>query len=170
MKILVFSDSHGKPAALKKAIELHPDARGIIHAGDGIKDLDLIENKPPVIAQVKGNFEDAVYSARNADSSCVIDVDDVRIFVSHGHRYNVSFGMTNLIYAARENKADLVIFGHTHVKYNKYVPCDEDTFRKTNGIFLFNPGSISRPRDSLYPSYGILEIRNRDILLSHGTV
>ena len=40
MKILIFSDSHGRSANMLKAIEYHPDAETLLHLGDGTDDLN----------------------------------------------------------------------------------------------------------------------------------
>ena len=88
----------------------------------------------------------------------------------HGHRQFVNVGHQNLIYSAIEQNADIALYGHTHCKFNKYIPSDELAFNCNKGLYIFNPGSISRPRDGIYPSYGIIEIQENGILLSHGNI
>ena len=57
--------------------------------------------------------------------------------LTHGHNYNVNYGLMNLSYKAEEENAQIVLYGHTH-RYNvDYI----------NNIFFLNPGSVSRPRD-----------------------
>jgi putative phosphoesterase len=52
------------------------------------------------------------------------------------------------------NEADIVIFGHSH----------KDYINTTDKPYLFNPGSITLPRNSLMQkSYGIIEIANQEI-------
>ena len=71
MKILVFSDSHGKYDNMQKAVNLHPDAKYILHLGDGISDLEHI-NTDKKIHKVNGNFEDSFFILRSASSfECV---------------------------------------------------------------------------------------------------
>ena len=56
--------------------------------------------------------------------------------------------------------ADIVLFGHTHERLEKYIPTDD------GGFYLFNPGSIG----GFKPSYGIINIADSGILLSHGSL
>ncbi len=53
-----------------------------------------------------------------------------------------------LIKEGRKKGVNIILFGHTHVGMEKNV----------RGITLFNPGSITLPRDGKGPSYGVLEI------------
>lgn len=168
MKILVFSDSHGRSEGLKKAIAMHPDAEYIIHAGDGKDDLKNVENRPEILVSVNGNSEDSFPWSKSNSDFALAEVGGKRIFVTHGHKYFVSFGLDRVIYTALENKADILIYGHTHIKYNRYVPNSAEDGEDAGGVYVFNPGSASRPRDCITPSYGIIDIRGDDILLSHG--
>ena len=54
-----------------------------------------------------------------------------KIFITHGHLYNVKYTLNNLYYAAREKNADIVCFGHTHNPMSEYV----------DGLYVLNPGS-----------------------------
>ena len=71
--------------------------------------------------------------------------------------------------AARERSADIVLFGHTHLPYEAYIASDSE---EEKSVWLFNPGSMSKPREGK-PSYGIIDIfvrsGKRSVLLSHGT-
>ena len=58
--------------------------------------------------------------------------------------------------AAKENNCNIALFGHTHEKYYSY----ED------GLHLFNPGSIGSGYGGA--SYGVINITDKGILLSHG--
>ena len=169
MKILVFSDSHGNPANISRAIKMHPDAELLLHLGDGINDLYKIQESYPSykIVTVYGNFEDSFFVKTDGKTSDCIVANGKKIFLCHGHRYSVGFSKQNLIYAALEQDADIALFGHTHVKYNEYISPEMLNTDAKKGLYLFNPGSISRPRDSIYASFGILEIRDNGILLSH---
>lgn len=171
MKILVFSDSHGTPAYMQKAVDMHPDANMIIHTGDGLKDLELLKNTPKNVFSINGNFEDTFFFGQKDTDRKVIEVCGKRILICHGHRQNVSHSFQKLIYSALEDNADVAVFGHTHVKFNSYIPKEQFAFPSDkDGIYLFNPGSISRPRDCTTPSFGLIEIENNGILLSHGII
>ncbi len=164
MKILVFSDSHGNCVNMQKAVDMHPDARYILHLGDGINDLDMLKTGNIKTYTVNGNFEDGFFSAKKGLPFQCVEIEGKKIFMCHGHRQKVGFGLQNLYYTALENGADIALYGHTHVKYNKYTPLEE------KGLHIFNPGSISRPRDNIYSSYGIIDIQKNGVLLSHGLI
>ncbi|MBR5313844.1 MAG: YfcE family phosphodiesterase, partial [Clostridia bacterium] len=114
MKILVFSDSHGKYTNIRKAADMHPDAQYILHLGDGAGDLALACTASQKTYTVNGNLEDMFYSCKNNPSSQCIEIEGKRIFMCHGHRQNVNFGLLNLQLNALENDADVALFGHTH--------------------------------------------------------
>jgi len=42
MKCLIFSDSHGNPTYMKRAIAKNPDAEVIFFLGDGISDAESL--------------------------------------------------------------------------------------------------------------------------------
>ena len=173
MKILIFSDSHGRSANMLKAIEYHPDAEILFHLGDGTDDLKDVSEKYPSlpVKYVKGNKEDCLFTNRNDNPFLVERVGNKIIYLCHGHRHNVSYTEQSLIYSAICHNADIVLYGHTHVKENKYLPdVSQDENGEKKGLYVFNPGSISRPRDGLSPSYGIIEIRSDGVLLSHGLI
>jgi putative phosphoesterase len=81
-----------------------------------------------------------------------------RFLLIHGHQY-WSWNETKWYEKLREfgvtNKADIVIFGHSH----------KDFIDTTHKPFLFNPGSISLPRKASFEkSYGIIEIDDKQNL------
>ena len=47
MKILVFSDSHGKADTMCRVIEAHPAATHILFCGDGLRDVAFLEEQYP---------------------------------------------------------------------------------------------------------------------------
>lgn len=170
MKILVVSDSHGRSSGIAKVLKMHQDAHYLIHLGDGIDDLkDLSTPDSIQMITVNGNREDGFFSLKKAPPFSLLEVLGKKLFICHGHRYNVNHSMQNLYLAAKEQDADIALFGHTHFKHNEYVPPLE-TEDSQKGIYLFNPGSISAPRDDLFPSFGLIDIRESGILLSHGII
>lgn len=171
MKILVFSDSHQYNRLLKSAIEMHLNAGTvdcIFYLGDGVKDINGLYPQIP-ICYVDGNYEEYVtgfIDRKKLKSEVIVDFMGFRFFLTHGHRYSVKSTFDNLINAARGKNADIVLFGHTHEQYYKYLPPESDSDKP---MYIFNPGSISRPRDNKF-SYGIIEIQKENILITHATV
>jgi len=91
----------------------------------------ILANIPMITVRGNGDFLRTDY---NFDE--VVEVKGKKIFLTHGHRYNVKQGIMNLYYKALELNADLVLFGHTH------IPIVE----KIDGITIMNPGSPTFPR------------------------
>ena len=132
MKVLVFSDSHGKIENMLAIIdEQMPDA--VIHLGDHTEDAQAISECFDVcVYSVSGNsFGDMV---SDVPVSRVIELMGHRLYLCHGHEHNVKSSYLSLSYAASEHGAELALFGHTH------IPCDEEY----NGVRLINPGSVSK--------------------------
>lgn len=171
MKILVFSDSHQRNSYMKTAIDTHIKMGGIdciFHLGDGVADLECLSPQIPV-CYVDGNFEEYITNyikRKELRTEACIEFGGFKFFLTHGHRYGVKSSLENAIYSAKQKGADVLIFGHTHEKFLKYLPAEND---EDKPIHVFNPGSISRPRDNAF-SYGVIEIRDNNILFSHGTV
>ncbi len=156
MQIIVMSDSHGKYSALEKVILSHTDADWIIHLGDGERELDNFCSKHPVIApkivRIAGNCD--YYSIQ--PDQFVLPALEHRIFAAHGHKYGVNFSLEQMKKAAEKHGCDIVLYGHTHVRCNKF----ED------GFYIMNPGSASIPRDGNKPSFGLIDISDKGILMN----
>ena len=159
MKCLIFSDSHGNPFYMKRAIDRNPDAEVIFFLGDGISDAEAlaIDDKCRMWIAVKGNCDfSSFFCNRPLNKTEEITLEAKKIMITHGDVYGVKGGLENLSIAARSRGADIVLFGHTHMPHESF--CD--------GLYLFNPGSISKPQYS----FGVLTITEKGALLSHGAV
>ena len=149
MKLLVFSDSHGAPSSLLKAVQMHRGkCDAIIFTGDGLRDLSVLEEKYPEIPifKVKGNCD---LGAFDAESELVLNFDGIKILIIHGHNHGAKYGYERILYYAREIEADAVLFGHTHVPYDCIYEIDGKK------IHLFNPGSIATER-----TFGVVNTAN----------
>lgn len=143
MKILITSDSHGLEKELLELVERHKhDVETFIHCGDSELASDSAEMTPYLA--VKGNCDsDAHY--RN---DLITEVDSIKVFVTHGHLYNVKMTAMNLLYKAEECAANIICFGHTHVA---------GSFKEGDHIFI-NPGSLRLPRNIEEKTYVICDI------------
>lgn len=142
LRIAVFSDTHGEVASMIKIIKkIKPDKT--VHLGDTIRDAkEVVKSiKSLEVACVSGNNDFLL----NAPKEINFEVDRIKIFACHGHVYNVKNGLSLILNAAKERKADVVLFGHTHKALNEYQ----------NGVLLFNPGSLSNYGRK---SYGVIDI------------
>ena len=140
MKILVFSDSHRSiDPMLAAARREKPDQ--ILHLGDHESDAlrlrELLPNTP--ILYVPGNCD----PGSEAPQTVMPVLDGVHLMLTHGHRYQVKFGLLRLGLAAAEAGVQAALFGHTH------QPCTE----MFEGVLLLNPGAVGGRRGT----YGILE-------------
>ncbi len=146
-RILVFSDTHGDYGEALDIFDRILGVTGVIHLGDYVKDAEKIENYvyPVPVYFVSGNND---YMSP-FPSEKIIELGGKRIFLTHGHRYVSYSDISRLITEGERQKADIVLYGHTHIPF----------YERKNGIIYANPGSISHPRNS-DESYGVLEIEN----------
>lgn len=144
MKIGIVSDTHGSYKEVANSlIENNVDV--IIHLGDFSddgRDIGNLTNKP--IYFVRGNND---YVATDEPSELLINIGGIDFFITHGHKYNVYSGLTNLKFRAKASGAQVVLFGHTHV-YSKEI---------SDNILFLNPGSPSYPRFSDKKGYVIFD-------------
>lgn len=149
MRILVASDAHGRALPVEKAIEnLKPDK--LIYLGDGadrIEELSYIYDDIDFYI-VGGNCD---FGDRKLADELV--VCKKKIFFTHGHMYDVSFGLDKLLAASKARGADIVLYGHTHVAYEQYI----------DGIYVLNPGSPTSPRQGKC-SVGFIDITDKGIV------
>jgi len=152
MKILLFSDSHGYTLNMVKAANKYDDIDMIIHLGDFLKDIFKLkeEIKKPVYEFVAGNND----WTKDYPSEKLIIAERKRIFITHGHIYNVKNNYKRIISKGITLNADAVFFGHTHKT--------EEFFY--NNMLILNPGSISLPMDSDRPTYCVIEIKEGRII------
>ena len=145
MRVVVFSDTHGKTDRLGEAILQQPRADCFIHLGDFAGDMEEAKYDFPdkVFYYVPGNCD--IASPLPAEGELVLC--GKRIFYTHGHRYYVKGGYTRIIGEAVARRADILLFGHTHVPYTAYE----------NGLYIMNPGSLSHPAVG-GPTYGVVDI------------
>ncbi len=146
MKILLLSDSHGHTEKILSVLERHRDIVYAVHLGDYGTDMDIARKAFPLL------LTEAVQGNNDRSSACspekILQLEGKRIFLTHGHGYNVGRSLAPLIAQARRMEAEVAAFGHTH------VPLVE----QRDGILLINPGCLYRPRSLHGLTYALLEI------------
>ena len=168
MKILVFSDSHGGTAYIRAALAAHRGSTDLVYfLGDGIRDItDVLADFPEIPRViVTGNCDSALTLAAcgiDAPTEDVRCADGLRVLALHGHTARVKWGYDPLIYRASEVRADIVLFGHTHIPENRFVNDPDGTARR---ILLFNPGSVGT---GMTHSYGVIYVVGGQISADHG--
>lgn len=154
MKVLVISDTHRNIQHVNPIIKMCKEKGGIkaiIHCGDNIDDAkDIQRNYPEIpVYMVPGNCD---FGSMGSTSS-LVEIEGVPILVTHGHRHHVKYNYEELYIDAKAHEAKLVCFGHTH------CACKE----KKDAIFIVNPGSLSEPRDTMYPSFALLDLEKGQV-------
>ncbi|MFC2316214.1 MAG: YfcE family phosphodiesterase [Selenomonas massiliensis] len=151
MKIGIVSDSHGNTSVFETMLAV-PGAREAelwLHAGDFAPDADDLEIlSGRRVARVLGNcdlFMDGVYD------ETVVEAAGHRIFLTHGHLFNVRFDTMMLAEAARTAGADIAVYGHTHIALEEH-----------GDVTVLNPGSIARPRDAARGSFMLVDLRENE--------
>jgi putative phosphoesterase len=148
MNLLIFSDTHNRTSSMHHVINsLITQTDIIIHLGDNIEDINFFEQSYPTIPfyAVPGNCD---YNTEKNDK--IIEINKKRIFLTHGHEYNVKFKLDKLKKAAADYNADACFFGHSHDAHLEWY---------NNTLFL-NPGSISYPRGRYGVSYAFVNIHD----------
>ena len=154
MKILAFSDSHGRSELMHYTISiLRDEIDMVLFLGDCVDDfIDLQYIFPEKYFYfVSGNCDFHHYEPTDS----IITALGKKIYITHGHNYGVKLGQRNIVNAAKKKGADVCLYGHSHAP---------KAFLK-QGIYFMNPGSISLPRDTRYPTYGIIDIEEDKISL-----
>ena len=146
----VVSDSHGDRDRLSNimmALE-YKKAEGVIHLGDGFRDMEPFEKAFPQVWQVAGNCDFC-----SAGRQELIRLSGMPVLITHGHGYMVKSTLDLLCDEAVSLGARAALFGHTHEPFTEY----------RNGVLLLNPGSAREGRyavlripDNGYPEADLL--------------
>ncbi|RSL32592.1 metallophosphoesterase [Salibacterium salarium] len=140
MKCLIISDSHGSEDELQEVIERHRSTvDAIFHCGDS-----ELKHSSPILHDtypVQGNVDiPGEFPEDRAE-----DVKGTRVYITHGHLYNIKMTHVPLSYRAEEKGARMALFGHSHVP----------TAFEDNGVIFVNPGSLMQPRSRPEQTYAL---------------
>lgn len=130
MRVLVVSDTHRDRWALQKAILAQPKAEVVVHLGDGEQEaLEAKRSFPEKqFYMVRGNCD----WGSGLHAHMMVELAGKKLFLTHGYAENVKAGVDEVIRAAQERGADILLFGHTHEALTDYV----------DGLYIMNPGSL----------------------------
>src|SRR5450756_889292 len=119
MHILVVSDSHGNTSNLKEAMLRHPEVTRVLHCGDGEADVAALSAAYPSVRfdAVRGNCDLGALLPLQR----LLRIAGRRIFMTHGHSYSTKYGVELLLEQGRKERADVVLFGHTHRRPVSYT-------------------------------------------------
>ncbi len=142
VRMLAVSDTHGDRRSLYRLLDLHPEARYLLHLGDGASDAEsLLLPETVTRLSVAGNCD---FSSSYPDEH-EVNIGKVSLFLTHGHRYGVKHGLEPLEAEARRRLVSMALFGHTHQPLVHY----------DSGLYLVNPGSLR-----FGGTYAIIDIAN----------
>lgn len=141
MKILVASDSHGDSNILNDLRNERFDVTYFLHLGDSCIPKYLLDS----YCAVRGNC-DFIDLPKFKE----IEIEGLKIHMEHGDGFRLNFDKEKYI---KELNCDIFLSGHTHKKLAT----------KVGDTYVFNPGSLTRPRDGEKGSYLILEVENKEL-------
>ena len=128
-RIIVLSDSHGNGKGIEELLPLMAENDYVIHLGDGAADMREARTLyPEKVYSCGGNCD--FFSPLPDDG--VLEVEGVRIYFCHGHKYGVKSHLYALAIAAKERDCSVALYGHTHVA----------NITEVDGVTLINPGSL----------------------------
>jgi uncharacterized protein len=161
MKLFFISDIHGSLFYLEKVLKHFEKDKFdfIINLGDslyhGPRNPLPKDYNPSQVAEILNKYKNKMLAVRgNCDSEVdqmlikfpmmsdysIILYEKKRLFLTHGHIFNAN----NL---PELSVGDVLIHGHSHIP----------TAEKIDNIYIFNPGSVSLPKENNPNSFGILE-------------
>ena len=163
MKYIIASDLHGSAEHIEKLVEAFRREKGdflillgdILYHGprnhlpeayDTKEAAALLNELGEYIVCVRGNCDAEVDQAMLdfpvlSDSGFVVTEAGLRLFITHGHRYNP-------IEPPKLPAGAVMLSGHTHVPAS---------FASEEGVWFLNPGSVSIPKNGSPHSYMTLE-------------
>lgn len=149
MKVLIVSDTHGRNHNLLKTLERVSPIDLIIHLGDFEGGEEYIRSITPCPIEIVAGNND-FYNTLPKEK--VLQIGKYKVMITHGHRYGVNFSLSGLMELAKENNADIVMFGHTHVP----------VIDLSDTVWFINPGSLALPRQhTRIPTFIIMDIDSR---------
>lgn len=153
MRLLVTTDSHGRKGNIFDIFEMHIDDTdlflnlGDCSSGADLEEAELYFKNKLRLKKAAGNCD--FYSTDPLIKT--IDFGGKKILFCHGHTLYVKHGIERLVEEAKSQKADIALFGHTHIPFYQLI----------DGIHFFNPGAAADG------CYGMIDITNNGIMCIH---
>lgn len=148
VRIGLLGDTHGELRSARLLLGRMGKIDLLLHTGDYYDDAMQLarwpELKGVVVHGVLGNGDYLLDGPRQI----TLDLQGHRLWLVHGHQHEVKRTLARLDHEAQRLKADVVVFGHTHVS---------GVFQQ-HGLLLVNPGSPGFPRGAAPGSAAVLEI------------
>ena len=162
MKLMIASDIHGSAFWCRRLLEVfdREGADRLLLLGDilyhGPRNALPEEYAPMEVAAMLNERSGSVFGVRG---NCDAEIDQMVLQFPMMADYGLLFAGTHAVFAThghlwhKENlpplrAGDVLLHGHTH------VPCWE---KSGEGVFIFNPGSVSIPKEDTPRGYLILD-------------
>ena len=127
MRILILSDTHGNYPLALKAVEEYDMYDQVVHLGDEVEDALMLEQiTGRHIVKVAGNCD---YMTSQPRELCIV-LGSTRVLITHGDKYQVKSGLARLHRKALQERAHVVLYGHSH----------RASIDTVGGILFVNPG------------------------------
>lgn len=126
---VILSDTHGNVKGIDKLFSLFGENDYILHLGDGCNDIRGVRSAyPEKVYACGGNCD--FFSALPEEGE--IEIEQVKIFYCHGHKYGVKSDLHALAKEAKRRRCDVALYGHTH----------RALITEIDGVTLINPGAL----------------------------
>ncbi len=136
-KIIILSDTHKNLELLRAVSPRFDECDYVVHLGDYVSDMTEYKEKlGGKLHMVRGNGD---FTLAVPDEK-VLEIDGVKLFLTHGHRYNVKATRVNVGFEAYGKSCSAALFGHTH----------RAEITEFEGIKLINPGSFHRSPSGVF--------------------
>lgn len=147
-KILIVSDSHGAIRKLDAIVRHEEPFDVLVHCGDGVNDLSHITVPGSTrVLKVTGNVD--ISHGYIFERILIEELYGRRIMITHGDLFRVERDMAMMLEEGILQEADIICFGHTHMKFFRNGP-----------VALFSPGPANEG------CYGVITI-GADIRCRH---
>lgn len=134
--IIVISDTHGRLPDSQTLWEAFDNADYIFHLGDGAREIETLKAAyPSKLKFVYGNAD-----GRSDNQEALIELEGVKLFLTHGHNYKVKSSDLTLHMRGLELGAQCCLHGHVH------TPSITDY----TDLKIIDPGSLNYAKTYCY--------------------
>ncbi len=117
MRLIVTSDTHRSSRNFFNIVERHKDNKDVLFINLGDSEAEVEDFK---MFYPKLRLENAVGNCDWSNTYPVykmLKCSSKKVLITHGHKFYVKHGYQKLEEFARQEGADIVLFGHTHIPY-----------------------------------------------------
>lgn len=130
-KIVVLSDTHGNRRDIETLFPVMEESDMIIHLGDTSQDGNFVRSRFPRKTFILNGNCDLI---KLGEDELTLQIEDIKVFACHGHRYSVKQTALKLAERAKELGCALALYGHSH------TPAEQEI----DGVLTVNPGTLSK--------------------------